>query len=201
MNNKPINHRQLWEVWPSKNRIICKGKCMTGPRSDLIYYIPCLSCLIIVPNAFFLFVAPYIFLNVTYYLPILSIVLYISTLAFYFATTFMDPGIIPRRPILEIINNNSTCQDFMNIDMNRFCSTCQIYKPSRSHHCKKCDNCVEIFDHHCPYLNNCIGGRNYLFFFAFVLSATLLSLVDIAGCFLFIFHDYKKLGAVKPTCK
>ena len=57
-NNKPI--RELWEVWPSKNRIICKGKFIVGPSSDLVYYIPCMLALIILPNIFFIFVAPYI---------------------------------------------------------------------------------------------------------------------------------------------
>lgn len=53
-------------------------------------------------------------------------------------------------------------------DNRKFCSTCQIYRPSRTSHCSTCDNCVEVFDHHCPFVNNCIGKRNYRFFVSFL---------------------------------
>ena len=138
----------------------------------------------------------------TQILPVISGLFYFTTLFFYFTTTCTDPGIIPRKSIDQIINEDSDTanNDSMNIDMNKFCTTCQIYKPIRSHHCKNCDNCVEVFDHHCPYINNCIGGRNYIYFFFFVLSATLLSLTDLCGCFIFIFNDYQTVGPQKPTC-
>jgi palmitoyltransferase ZDHHC9/14/18 len=58
----------------------------------------------------------------------------------------------------------------------KFCKTCNIWRPPRTHHCRLCDNCVETQDHHCVWLNNCIGRRNYRYFFAFVSSTTFLSL-------------------------
>ena len=175
---------------------------MTGPRSDLAYYIPCVTMLFIFPISFLIVIAPYIWTKVTYSLPILFGILFLNTVAFFFITSFTEPGILPRKQVLEAVSqtNSSVINDSMNIDMNRFCSTCQIYKTSRSHHCKSCDNCVEIFDHHCPYINNCIGGRNYAFFFVFVVSLTLLAWTEILGCFIFIFNDYQAEGPDKSTC-
>lgn len=191
----------LWEVWPGKNRFCCKGKCMMGPKSDLKYLFPSVAILFIVPNMFFVIVSPYIWTNVSYSIPILSGVTYVTTVTFYFLTCFTEPGILPRKSIIEATSNNTTdLNDLMNIDMNKFCTTCQIYGSACSHHCKICNNCVEIFDHHCPYINNCIGGRNYLYFFLFLVNVTLMALIDIAGCFIFIFHNYHKEGADKDTC-
>jgi palmitoyltransferase ZDHHC9/14/18 len=63
----------------------------------------------------------------------------------------------------------------------KFCKTCNIWRPPRAHHCRLCDNCIETQDHHCVWINNCVGRRNYRYFFAFVTSATFLSLYLIGA--------------------
>jgi hypothetical protein len=32
----------------------------------------------------------------------------------------------------------------------RYCKTCEIVKPYRTHHCRACGTCVLRYDHHCP---------------------------------------------------
>ncbi|CZT14837.1 related to Palmitoyltransferase erf2 [Ramularia collo-cygni] len=62
----------------------------------------------------------------------------------------------------------------------KYCKTCQIWRPPRTHHCRICDACMETQDHHCVWLNNCVGRRNYRYFFAFVGMGSIMALLLIA---------------------
>ena len=62
----------------------------------------------------------------------------------------------------------------------KFCNTCFVVRPLRSHHCFDCNNCVEKFDHHCPFLGTCVGERNYKYFFWFLFFVNVLIIYIIA---------------------
>jgi hypothetical protein len=64
----------------------------------------------------------------------------------------------------------------------RYCSTCDIYRGPRTHHCGVCGNCVDQFDHHCPWTGTCIGAKNYHKFLYFLHFLHLLaSLIVISS--------------------
>ena len=77
-----------------------------------------------------------------------------------------------------------------------YCGTCQIFRPERASHCKACQCCVEVLDHHCPLVGNCIGKRNYQFFCAFILSATLSVFAYLSQ-----FFAYFQAKAATPNAK
>lgn len=53
----------------------------------------------------------------------------------------------------------------------RYCPTCKIFKPERSHHCSLCDRCIHQRDHHCFFLGTCVGGYNLCYFIIFCFYA------------------------------
>ncbi|XP_076059787.1 putative palmitoyltransferase ZDHHC24 isoform X2 [Oratosquilla oratoria] len=70
----------------------------------------------------------------------------------------------------------------------RYCPTCKIYKPERSHHCSLCDRCIHQRDHHCFFLGTCVGGYNLCYFIVFCLYAC-IGCIYAAG----ILHSYYSL--------
>lgn len=56
-----------------------------------------------------------------------------------------------------------------------YCEICQNWRPARTHHCKKCNQCVLMMDHHCVWIGQCVGAGNFRLFFAYVTLTTLLS--------------------------
>ena len=59
-----------------------------------------------------------------------------------------------------------------NASGERFCSSCNIWRPVRAAHCSYCNCCVLRQDHHCGVVGACIGERNHGSFLAFLLSCS-----------------------------
>ncbi|KAK9861674.1 hypothetical protein WJX84_011405 [Apatococcus fuscideae] len=99
-----------------------------------------------------------------------------------------DPGCIPRStikdPIISALEEDpERCIGGYSKDKKgqwtrevpgqaaqRYCSTCNIWRPPRASHCSECGYCMERFDHHCGIVSNCIGRRNHRFFAAFLVA-------------------------------
>eukprot|EP00768_Dysnectes_brevis_P005792 gnl/Dysnectes_brevis/4333_a5767_581.p1 GENE.gnl/Dysnectes_brevis/4333_a5767_581~~gnl/Dysnectes_brevis/4333_a5767_581.p1 ORF type:complete len:279 (+),score=57.70 gnl/Dysnectes_brevis/4333_a5767_581:350-1186(+) len=126
------------------------------------------------------------------------------TLLSYLRAALMDPGEIEKNtshtPISEI-SEMKTASAFGSQDdpltvnfspqSNKFCYTCNIVRPLRSHHCSVCRRCVARMDHHCSWLGGDVGVRNYPAFILFI-YLTLLTIFAIAGVTLIrIVRTYK----------
>ncbi|KAI8919025.1 DHHC palmitoyltransferase-domain-containing protein [Powellomyces hirtus] len=125
----------------------------------------------------------FIFLPWLSYHPNRSLLLYLgpfnlgvaSILTNYILGIFTDAGRVPAgyKPVIAKGDGGMRVKGQMK---PRWCKTCKVYKPPRSHHCSVCDRCVLKMDHHCPWLNNCIGHANQGYFLRFVCSVTFSAL-------------------------
>ncbi|KAI5867728.1 zf-DHHC-domain-containing protein [Durotheca rogersii] len=176
------------------NTVFCIGGRLQNTRHRPINIAT--GCLFVIPAIlFFAFSAPYLWHHVSPAVPILfAYLFYICTSSFLHASG-TDPGILPRNlhhfpPVDEnedplrlapptndwtLIKSAESATAAMEVP-TKYCRTCNIWRPPRTHHCRLCDNCVETQDHHCVWINNCVGRRNYRYFFTFLTSVTLLSL-------------------------
>jgi len=111
----------------------------------------------------------------------------------FLLSSFSNPGIVPRNasrpdncrldhvrstPVPRYLRINDRCVK------QKYCQTCNIYRPPRSKHCQFCDNCVLRFDHHCTWLGNCVGLNNYRYYTTLIYTASLYLL----QCEWVIFH-------------
>ncbi|KAK8073852.1 palmitoyltransferase ERF2 [Apiospora phragmitis] len=157
--------------------------------------------LVVIPAVlFFIFSAPWLWNNVSPAIPLVfAYIFYISMSSFVHASA-SDPGILPRNvhrfpPPAEdedplrlappmndwtLIKSAESSTAAMEVP-TKYCKTCNIWRPPRTHHCRLCDNCVETQDHHCVWLNNCVGRRNYRYFFTFVTATTFLGVYLIGA--------------------
>ncbi|KAJ9468950.1 putative protein S-acyltransferase 17 [Diplonema papillatum] len=107
---------------------------------------------------------------------------------------YSDPGTLPKHALSDPAHPNAPSRppqpapavngsgrpliqypfDHAMYTPNNPCSTCNVFKPARSKHCKLCDRCVRKFDHHCGWLDNDVGEDNYVHFLHFLLSHLVL---------------------------
>jgi len=112
----------------------------------------------------------------------------------FLLSSFSNPGIVPRnatRPkgIDRLCHNRNTpVPRYLRINdrcvKQKYCLTCNVYRPPRSKHCQFCDNCVLRFDHHCTWLGNCVGLHNYRYYTTLIYTASFYLL----QCEWVIFH-------------
>mmetsp|Transcript_20668 Transcript_20668/g.38515 ORF Transcript_20668/g.38515 Transcript_20668/m.38515 type:complete len:287 (+) Transcript_20668:24-884(+) len=182
---------ELWQFWPGKNQFCWRGRYIHGPESDRAYYLSSWMVLIGVNAAFFVFVCPFLWMEVSPSIVLISAYLCLTSILFFLLTTFTEPGIIPRRTVFELsgaVPDEYSRSLQLTPTQIRYCATCGICRPPRAHHCSFCDNCVDLFDHHCRWVNNCIGKRNYCYFLSFVISCLFLGICIVLGTFTYFFY-------------
>ena len=169
----PLKERFLF--WRGRNRFFCNGRVMIGPDTCTLSFS---WVLIVVPTfIYFAFVAWY---SIIFLFPISVIVIPILLVLFalicynLFKVSTTDPGTYFRNPVPPDFSYKHRPSDrtVTNAEgysfVEKYCTTCHIYRSARASHCSSCDNCIDEFDHHCPWTGTCVGRRNYRYFFLFV---------------------------------
>lgn len=102
--------------------------------------------------------------------------------------------IIKEKHLIRKILTKNEKNLLFNTSINDFslCSMCMRQKPERSHHCRKCDKCVQKMDHHCPWIANCIGKYNYKYFILLIIYGFNVSFSIFTSYFPFIIFILKE---------
>eukprot|EP01018_Ginkgo_biloba_P019183 Gb_32541 [translate_table: standard] len=197
--------KRVYQVWKGSNRFFLRGRLVFGP--DVTSLVVTIFLIVVPVIIFCVFVARHLLhkfpgKNSGYAILVVAVVYTFYVLALLLFTSARDPGIIPRAPHPpepEDVCDSATSAECAggqtprlrlprtkDVVVNgvivkvKYCDTCMLYRPPRCSHCSICDNCVERFDHHCPWVGQCVGQRNYIFFFLFVASTTLLCIYVFA---------------------
>mmetsp|Transcript_7781 Transcript_7781/g.19066 ORF Transcript_7781/g.19066 Transcript_7781/m.19066 type:complete len:332 (-) Transcript_7781:1619-2614(-) len=187
--------KKLWQAFPGKNRICCRGFCLTGPDAVVFIFNHFLTFGILA--LFYALVAIRLHIGVI----VGGFILHGISLYFLLRCAFTEPGILPRSsqaankdiigdPPKHIVNGREV--------QLAYCSTCHIFRPPKTKHCRICDNCVEEFDHHCPWVMNCVAKRNYRYFVGFVAAISSLC-VYVCVCSLVLLIISAVEGNQLPT--
>lgn len=62
----------------------------------------------------------------------------------------------------------------------KWCSTCQIWRPDRSRHCREKDRCVLKLDHFCPWVGGIVAEQSMKYFILFNSYTFLYTIFDWA---------------------
>ena len=183
---------QHYDNWEGQNYFPYGGHIIEGPCSFRPTMVSGLA--VTLPIGLFIgFNAEYITEKWTIAILIIAGLLSLLVLVFLVISSFTDPGIIRRNffnNFYKFERKNSKIFHLGYVRHYKYCGTCTIMRPIRSSHCFDCNNCVERCDHHCPWIGNCVGKRNYIYFYLFVVTLTIMLLYLEAFC---IAHIWKYL--------
>lgn len=172
------------------NKIWFCNNCITGLKfyfmilAFISYSIPFIVILVIIfkTKESSLFIFHIVFFSLFYFLQIFSTIRAGCT----------DPGILPKQYVSYIKKKQERKSIIRgHLITLKYCLTCDIFRPPRSSHCTKCDNCVQKFDHHCDWVGNCIGIRNYKFFYLLLLSLIIDDIYQIGFCISILYNEIK----------
>lgn len=78
----------------------------------------------------------------------------------------------------------------------KWCNTCHVWKPDRSHHCSDVGRCVAMMDHFCPWVGGVVGEHSLKFFVQFVSYAALFTAYCTALLAFFVAETRRNTGGI-----
>jgi palmitoyltransferase len=77
--------------------------------------------------------------------------------------------------------------------MPRWCSTCKIWKPDRTHHSSEVGRCVYKMDHFCPWAGGIISETTYKFFIQFLCYGMLYCIFTLVVSVYYIVQRHREV--------
>ena len=179
-----------------ENIVWCNKLCITGIKFYFMilalfsYSFPFILLLIVIirrddKSSFIIF--SIIFLSILYFIQVFST----------FSAGCKDPGILPKQFSTIFLRKKLKRKSMIRghlFDI-KYCLTCDVFRPPRTSHCKKCDNCVQRFDHHCDWIGTCVGKRNYKYFYLLIFVLQIDDIYQIGlSLYILITHIKEKKG-------
>uniref|UniRef100_F6PIP2 Palmitoyltransferase n=1 Tax=Equus caballus TaxID=9796 RepID=F6PIP2_HORSE len=158
------------------------------PQGLLPWMIPSLCAalsavmLLVLSGLFFAFPCRWLLQNGEWVYPIVTGPLFVLSFCSLIALNGSDPGILHQGSNeLDPMMMPVVWVNHMAFHL-QWCPKCRFHRPPRTHHCPRCNICVEDFDHHNRWVNNCVGHRNYRLYLLLVLSLCLYTLAVLVAC-------------------
>ena len=93
---------------------------------------------------------------------------------------------VPSKPLGKLSFPAPTLDDFLSKDIfvcqldgtPKWCSTCEIWRPDRSRHCREKDRCVLKLDHFCPWVGGVVSEQSMKYFILFNSYTFLYTIFD-----------------------
>ena len=169
---------------------IWNGKCLIleSNEAGAINLVPVSLSLILIPCLIWTWVIPFNSDNNIISIVIMCVSVWglvINAVHKLFVCYTTEPGIIPFKEvdapleegITETYKKRVLIVDGEEVEL----------KSKRAKICRQTNTAIEKFDHYCPWTGNAIGRRNYPYFFGFICSTTLLSLIVFVTSVICIF--------------
>ncbi|CCW71021.1 unnamed protein product [Phytomonas sp. Hart1] len=164
--------------------VFFRGYLVLGPDWHLMLS----SCFFIVFGC-----AAFLYTNHITNICIAIVILSILSLVLLLLCAFSNPGILVKEPLpppdtppheprwvdMEYSRPDGT-RAVAKLEQ-KWCYSCNIYRPLRAVHCRFCDVCILRRDHHCPWTGICIGAGNYITYFSLLWSVLVLTLIAFIG--------------------
>ncbi|CCW64307.1 unnamed protein product [Phytomonas sp. EM1] len=160
------------------------GYLVLGPDWHLMLS----SCLFIVLGS-----AAFVYINVFTNICVAVVCLSIISFVLLLLCAFLNPGILVKEPAppsdtaphesrwVDVEYSKSDGTRAVAKLEEKWCYSCNIYRPLRAVHCRFCDVCILRRDHHCPWTGICIGAGNYTAYFALLWLVLALTIVAFVG--------------------
>lgn len=103
--------------------------------------------------------------------------------------------------ILGIFTDTTIKMRARSHNCEEFCESCQMYRPAKAWHCKKCNVCILKRDHHCFFFSRCIGLRNQRYYVTYLTYIFISMVYSTYFNFYYVVSKYDEYEIYVSVCR